>query len=58
MTLLLSALTLIRKVTWLRWIGVAFVVFAALSLILFRTKLGAAFWKLFGRDQFGRKPEK
>ena len=57
-TLLLSALTLIRKITWLRWVGVAFVAFAALSFLLFRTKLGAAFWKLFGRDQFGRKPEK
>lgn len=57
-TLLLSALTLIRKVIWLRWVGVVFVIFAAVTLVLFRTKLGAAFWKLFGRDQFGRKPEK
>lgn len=58
LTLILSALVLIRKVTWIRWVGVAFIIFSALCFVMFRTKLGAAILKLFGRDNFGRKLKK
>ena len=57
-TLVLAALTLIRKVTWLRWTGVVLILLISLCFVLFRTKLGAAILKIFGRDNFGRKLEK
>jgi len=57
-TLVLAALTLIRKVTWLRWTGVVLILLISLCFVMFRTKLGAAILKLFGRDNFGRKLKK
>lgn len=57
-TLLLSALTLIRKVTWIQWVGVVLILLISLCYALFRTRLGAFVLKLFGRDNFGRKLKK
>ena len=57
-TLLPAALTLIRKVTWLQWVGVVLILLISLCFVLFRTRLGASILKLFGRDNFGRKLKK
>lgn len=57
LTLLLSALLLIR-VTWIRIIGAVLVILITLCFILFRTTVGAAILKAFGRDPTGRKPDK
>lgn len=54
-TVLMSALILIRKVIWLRWIGVAFVAFSTICFILFRTAFGTFILKCFGRNSDGTK---